>query len=405
MSPKKTPAPTSTPVKKDKKVPIQTVVLGVLFFGLVLQFFQVMSLQRRVDELSPGAESGSALSDMFGQGEEEADEEALSTLLFDFVSTLGAYEENKARYESNLTALQASMKENFWMEDGLNLQNPNGTYTEEDLDYIFSEMSDSYYPGHPVFTVSLSYDGTLAVDAYGEELELSDEFSVESSMTEFKAYIKEELTDLRAHIQTVNAARSVLNEFITGAEFQAVLVQKGLKSIPEAEQNGSYLFAFQNSEALPVAECRVLKEDASFVCSTLAPVSEVSGAPFEDVKDEILTLFTELDARTALQKKLDEQKAMINEVLEDPAFQAALGNAHLSLGAAIETETALQYPILNEAGETLRLLILDKATGEVKVSHPDGQETRSLSAEVQLLEFSSKKKLWTSPVSFRTMLS
>ena len=406
MSKKKAPAVPAQTLKKAQKFPVQTVLLCLFGFGLVLQFFQVSSLEKRVASLTPGGSEESTLGDFFGtEDSEEVKEDDLSTLLFDFVNNLGAYEENKARYEANLAALQAKMGEDFWSSSLLLLREPQGVYTEAGLQYVLVEGSDSFSPAHPVLILTLAYDGTLSLDAYGTEVQLYDEVNVDSTIEDLKSYIKEDLVALRSQIQKVNEVRSAFKAFETSPEFQAIVTEKALIVLPEVEQTESFLYVVQNSEALPVAECHVFKTDARVMCKTLLPEDETEGLVFEEMKPKVLELFEVVDARTELQKQVDAQKEKIVQVLADPAFAAALGNASLSVGAATETDASIQYPILNAKGETLRLLILDKATGEVKVSQPDGQETHSLSAEVQLLEFSSKKKLWTSPVSSQRMLS
>ncbi|QQR55535.1 hypothetical protein IPG41_03200 [Candidatus Peregrinibacteria bacterium] len=400
MSAKKTPA-TPEPSVKSKKLSLQGGLLTLLILAVVFQFFQISHLEKKLVELSPGAEDSGGLSDFFG-GEEESEEDELGTLLFDFVNNLGVYEENKARYEANLAALQTAVQDAYWNGKGLSLSNPQGTYTEQDLDYIFLDASVGNVP---LLTLSLAYDGKVEVHVYGSEFELSDGQSVDSSIVEVKAHLDTDLDTLRSTVQKVNAQRTALSIFILGQDFQTLVMEKSLKVLPEADQLGSYVIVFQNSEATPIAECEVLKKNAQLVCSTQAPAEELSGASVAEVQEDLLALFTAMDARTALQKKVDEQKAKIAEVLEDPAFKASLKNAGLSVGSATETETAIQYPIVNAGGAVLRLLILDKSTGEVKVSLSDGQDTQGLVTAVQLLEFSSKKKLWTSPVSSRTMLS
>lgn len=400
MPSKKTSDATSGSESSLRKLSLQPFVF-ILFGLLLVQFYQIMNLQKRVDELTPGAEEGSSLSDIFGGGADESEEDELSTLLFDFVNNLGTYEENKARYEANLTALQAVVQDSYWAEKGLNLSNPDGTFGEENLSYVFKDAST----GAALLTLVLQYDGTLAVDVFGTAVDLSDDRAVESTRTEVKTYLDDHLEEVRSTVQEVNAQRSALTGFWASPEMQSLVTQKGLKVIPEVEQQQSYMVVIQNADGAPIAECDVMKKDAELVCSTLEPMDEVQTQALADSQTELLALLTAMDARTALQKTLDSQKAQIEAVLADPAFQAALGNAQLSVGPSVETDTSIQYPILNAAGTSLRVLVLDKTTGEVKVTLPDGKDSQSLSAAVQLLEFSSKKKLWTSPVSSRTMLS
>ena len=67
----------------------------------------------------------------------------------------------------------------------------------------------------------------------------------------------------------------------------------------------------------------------------------------------------------------------------------------LAFGIVTETDARISWPLINAEGETLRVIFIDKATGEVNVEHPDGQDAQTLSMAVKAFEWMGKKKLST----------
>lgn len=88
----------------------------------------------------------------------------------------------------------------------------------------------------------------------------------------------------------------------------------------------------------------------------------------------------------------------------DRGFASTLENAGLSIGEVTEDEWRVSYPVLNEAGELLRTIYLDKTDGQVKVEKP-GEGSQLLSMAIDGLDISGKKKLWTCPSHCLTMVS
>ena len=373
---------------------------GFLALLVLVQFFQVQVLQSQVNELTPGAEKGGLLDDVFGEGSELVSEgDATHTLLFDLIANLGVYEANKVRYENNLSFINTAAADAFWTEQGLKLQANESTFDDDGLVYRFLDTQGSD-PNQVLFALRLHYDGTVEVSTFGSELILIDDESAEKSVEDLKTYLTAQLSTLRNTVQTVNTARQSLNAALTTEAIQAQLLQKQVSVLAETEEEERYVTGFSNSEGTILAECRVSKLDARLECASNSPEGEVLGATVEELG--LSDFIARLDSRSVLQKKIDAQKATIAEVFEDPAFQALLGRVGFSLSAERETDTSFEYSILNGSGAVLRILILDKATGNLEVSGSNGQDRQELTSAVQLLEFTSKKKLWTSPVLCRT---
>jgi len=72
-----------------------------------------------------------------------------------------------------------------------------------------------------------------------------------------------------------------------------------------------------------------------------------------------------------------------------------LSEMELQMGVKSETDTRISYPLLRADGQTLRIIFIDKTTGEVKVEMPDGNESQTLSMAIEAIDLTGKKKLST----------
>ena len=371
---------------------VQSILVLVLSVLLLFQMFQLYKFQSRIDFIDQlGVEKGIDLEDMEGE-EGDAEEVSLNALMFDFVSNLGEYEENKARYESNLALVQESMKSGAWADYGLTVENVDGTYAETSLNYSFKDTTLGVTMGE----LSLGYDGLLSVSTYNADLVLQDKSSALTTLSDLDAYFQTDLTLVRETVQKVLTARTELSTFLLSEPVQTLLASKGMSVGAETEAEAHYSVLILNSEQTSLAEFRVSKTSAGVAFETLVPAEIVTVTLADALSQEkVLALLESVDARTALQKKLDKTKAELAEIMQDQAFISTLNAVGLSFGPSVETETQIEYPILNAKGEVLRILILDKATGDVNVSLPDGNEVQSLSYATEMLESSSKKKLST----------
>lgn len=371
---------------------VQSILVLILSVLLLFQMVQLYKFQSRIDFIDQlGVEKGIDLEDMEGE-EGNAEEVSLNALMFDFVSNLGEYEENKARYESNLALVQESMKSGAWADYGLTVENADGTYAETSLNYSFKDTTLGVTMGE----LSLGYDGLLSVSTYNADLVLQDKSSALTTLSDLDAYFQTDLTLVRETVQKVLTARTELSTFLLSEPVQTLLASKGMSVGAETEAEAHYSVLILNSEQTSLAEFRVSKTSAGVAFETLVPAEIVTVTLADALSQEkVLALLESVDARTALQKKLDETKAELAEIMQDQAFISTLSAVGLSFGPSVETETQIEYPILNAKGEVLRILILDKATGDVNVSLPDGNEVQSLSYATEMLESSSKKKLST----------
>jgi LCP family protein required for cell wall assembly len=96
------------------------------------------------------------------------------------------------------------------------------------------------------------------------------------------------------------------------------------------------------------------------------PASEKTS---ETIEETTLNIFKE---------KVDQLRASIEALKEDEGFQSTLRNAHLQFSfEARETDQIIEYDIMNPEGKPIRILYINKATGELMMRDP-GEDVGSL---------------------------
>ncbi len=410
---------------------VQSVFLLALSLTVLYQFSQFSELRDKVDsvdglekststvlqEVSQGKDYltsfGSDLNEIrkflllptknydFNESEEVnlasegGEEEDLNTLLFNYVARLGEYEKNQKEYEANLSTLQTVLVETYWGEHGLTVD-ANGNPSDASIDFSFLDTS---LANEEVFKISLSYNGAFTVETVDEDLELSDKSSASSVVTDVKAYVENELTGVREHLQLLGTSRSFLSSLLGSVAVQAMLGAQHLTLGTELESHEEYHYQFLNTDHDTVAELSISKEDGTMLLSLTAPL-EGHDSDYSMTREDAESVLTKalseaVDTRTDTAKLVEKNRKDIETAFGDRAFQAVLSEMGLQFGAAQETDTRISYPITNAAGETLRVLFIDKATGEVKVENSDGQNSQELSMAIQEFDWSGKKKLST----------
>lgn len=413
-------------VTRQRVQSVFTLALALLLF---FQIFQYRQLSEKVDSMESLKESNTTVLQEVSQGKDyltsfasdlneirkflllptrsydfsseeevnlaaESEEEDLNTLLFGYVERLGEYEQNQKLYNDNLSTIQTALVDSFWSENGLSVDTA-GNPSDESMDFAFLDATG----GEEVFTISLGFNGKFEVATFDSKLELSDASSTDSVVGEVKKYVADELPGVREHLKLVDQSRSDLSTALGSSGVKDVLASLSLKLGTELQSPDVYQYPVLNKDNETVAEFFVSKEDAVMGLSleiTFDGLDSEYTFGAEDAESVISKAFTEaLDTRTEVQKLVEKNKADVESAFTDKSFQSVLSQMGLTFGAAEETDTRISYPIKNAAGETLRVLFIDKGTGEVKVENSDGQNSQTLSMAVQEFDWLGKKKLST----------
>lgn len=330
-----------------------------------------------------------------GEVEMASEEEDLTVLLFSYVEKLGEYEENQKKYESNLAAVQTAWVETYWAEHSLTVD-ANGNFTDDSVDFVFL---DGTLGGMDIFTVSLGYDGAFTVYTFDGSLDLSDKEDANTTIADLKAYTEGELLEVRAQVAKINESRATLAGLLSSAAVQDTLIQKSLTVGAELASREEYATPILNASHDRVAQIKLSKEDASLTL-VLEVVTEGYETELELTGDTaestlVTALLDGVDSRTEVEKLVEQRREEVESVFDDTAFEAVMSELGLQMGETTEDNARISYPILNAEGTVLRVIYIDKASGEVKVERSDGEDAKTLSAAIRDFDLYGKKKLST----------
>ena len=357
----------------------------VTLFGM--QFWQIYALHVQVDRLSR-PEGVLPLDE-----EDVPAEETVSTQLFTLLDSLAQAEEHEAQFRLNKEALDNFFKDPMWSKAGLQIS-PQSTFTENFVSKINTAQ------GVEVFEVALDAEGSFGVQTYFGPLVLEDALSAEKVFTQLKAFVEGELPKVLTQIDTVNGARGTLQNTV----LNQIDLQNWMKSIgcyfgEEELDVGLYRRKMFNADGAVIAQVLLYKEDARIelkVAEEIFPLVDVNAATL------LSSLQSHVDTKTALQKKVEALRQEIDGLLEDRGFVSTLNRLQFSMGPALETETRIEYPLKNAAGETLRIIFIDRADATVKVERAGESQTLSFALE-EMKDGGKKKTLYSLPIS-RLML-
>lgn len=324
----------------------------------------------------------------------EETEEDITTMLFTYVEKLGTYEQNQERYEANLGAFQTALTDAYWGGKGLSV-NSAGEAGSEGMVFSFK---DPALNGVELFSVELGYDGLFSVESLDASWSFDDREMADNTVKELKALVDSDLEEIREQVKLLEASRSAATTLISAQAAKDALAQKGITMSTELNSPKEYYYEFKNLDAESLAKLAISKEDGALTLTLVEPVegydSELSlGA--DGVEALVDALLNGVDSRSAREKLVEEKEKEMESVFADRAFKAVLQELELQMGVKSETDARISYPILRADGQTLRIIYIDKATGEVNVETPDGQEAHTLSMAIELIDLTGKKKLST----------
>ncbi|MFT7184083.1 MAG: hypothetical protein ACI9QC_000414 [Oceanicoccus sp.] len=325
----------------------------------------------------------------------------LTTQLFELVEALGAAEKNEAAYNVRLVELQEylSVSDSF-IDKGVSVD-PLGV---EGLDGVTWTIVDDSN-GVKVLAIALAYDAGLTLTSY---IDGDSSFSSDAVFLEISEKINSYMLGLDIFRATI-AAHDEGVGFLEGTLFPSepfqTYLNANLLSLNTREENDtSSSYSLMNSDGILLASFQVWKREIEDGITLIipAPIDGFSEEKWIDIspdqlgQDLVLSALESLvDTRTALDLKVEERRTELFQVMEDRGFVGTLEALGLTMGELVEEEVRLYYSIVSIEGEILRNLVLDFATGEVRVEMPDTGVSESLDLATANLRDTAKKKLST----------
>ncbi|MBU0981415.1 LCP family protein [Patescibacteria group bacterium] len=291
----------------------------------------------------------------------DEEEDDLTSLVFTFVEQLGAHEKNEKLYSENFEKIQKFLGGEEFLALGLSVD-PTGKDTD---DGALFKVTDPQSSDALFMEIFLGDNGKFDVQTYVGVIELSDSASAEEVRGEILRYSGEVIEKFRSDMTQVFVLLTELDGVFAGESVQAILAEKSLRIGSRIENIHDFRYSVDSLSKGRLMDVVVDKADF-FVQVDEKNVDKA------DLEGGLVQIFEGVDSRTDIEILVEERAKELSQIMQDPGFLKVLEDAGFTIGEKEETADRISYPIIDEDGEILRSLYLDKRTSEVQVEVPGG---------------------------------
>ncbi len=339
------------------------IALWLLLALVVVQFGRLHQMEQRLNALTtPRMESSVEVSEIVG-------ESSVSEDLLSFLDAFGAENEVELRANANVEAAKTYFKSVDWAAQNLNLQNAEGAPVENGLSFDLG-TEDTV-----LIRLLLDHEGLFSIQTYRDDLEVDEPDSFQSAQMALETHLKSE--DFKADREAATAVKAAEQNFsdqILGNDAVfAALQAKGMKLDYSQEDTDELRLVFTNVELTPILQVSVQKEDAWVRAETL--VGEQESLDLQGGEADVqpfLNFLERVDARPKVEQMVGSREEELAALWADSATQSVLNRHGLKVGERGEDLNFFVYPLLNGEGAVVAEILLERATGDVKVRF-DGQ--------------------------------
>lgn len=295
-----------------------------------------------------------------------ASEEDLKTGVYDQMTSLVESRKQAEKKEANESAFRA-LVENF----GTFFSNPELTLGPlSEGDYLIYELK---YQDQLLATLGLDKaSGTFSLDLKYLRYETFstkadwDKALQELALEDFAKLI----ADSRAYEQNISA----LDEYLASQEIKQVLAERKINF--QKSENWPYLYTFQNHATEEIGKLEVSAASLTF------KLDKQLFSDWETFKPALKSYLEKLETASLQEKEVANLRSELEDILNENAFQSYLADNNLSLAEARDNPDRIYYDILDSEQALIQSFVIDKATLEILVLGPAGNE---------LMTFGSKK--------------
>ncbi len=339
------------------------IALWLLLALIVVQFGRLHQMEQRLNALTTSSLATPS------EVSEVVESSSVSEDLLSFLDAFGAEKEMELRETANVEAAKTYFKSVDWAAQGLSLQNAEGVPVENGLSFDLG-AEDTV-----LIRLLLDHEGLLSVQTYRDDLEVDEPNSFESAQMTLETYLKSEAFKAdRAAATAVKTAEQNFSDQILGNDAVfAALQAKGMKLDYSQEDTDELRLVFTNVELTPILQVSVQKEDAWVRAEALVGSKEsldLHGGE-ADVQP-FLSFLEKVDARPKVEQVVGSREEELAALWADSATQSILSRHGLKVGERTEDLNFFVYPLMNGEGTVVAEILLERATGDVKVRF-DGQ--------------------------------
>ncbi|EKD64305.1 MAG: cell envelope-related transcriptional attenuator [uncultured bacterium] len=390
----------NTILSEDKKL-LPKIGFGVLIFLILLNTWQIFSVKNQLAETyqaTDDAQQATSLIEEFANDlnevrgvlllpekdyslneeevTEQTEEDPLISNLATYIADLAKSKEYSQK-KSEMDAYFASETFKALLANN-NLANPENTYNIQNAN------------GLTIMSISLSSDGVYGMEDYFGEVELSE--NTTSNLTSTIESTLANLQELTDRITTSESARTSLKNILysAGTTYDAMRA-KGISADNEIETDTGFSYDIINQDQSLLASIGLAKDLPDAIMWYNASTGEKAHIAIS--QEELSAKIADLDGSTALQNDISDKKEKIESMLQDAGFLKILEESSLSIATAREDDNGIYYDITDDTGTLVKTIYIDKHSGKVMVSEPDGTSSTELSAAVTDNTDAQKKNL------------
>lgn len=299
----------------------------------------------------------------------EKTENRLEIAIFEYVEYLAMQQSVDARLKANRQML-ASLADDTELQNliktkGLILQ--AAAESEEEF-FVILESADmgevARYSVH-------KNNGKLYLKTALAKEELEYE-SKDDFLEAAREFVVDEYESLEKEIQKVTNKKNQIVAIVNNQDVQTISLERGLTIHAQpAETDIAFVYQIANQYNEVVGEIVLEKEDAQIYLAD--KYTEGVKVLAQDLSVSLPKFLRELDPRGYLARRVGKVREQIEGVFHNRSFRTILGNAGLKLAEnPREDEQRVYYDIFNSADVHLSSIVLEKATGIVNITNPDG---------------------------------
>ncbi len=325
-------------------------------------------------EAEPGEDSG----------EENTDEVQLA--MFKYVDYLGSSSEKEALISEKRQLIDGLINSeefiNFISESGLTLG-----AVEENQGAITLSI-DIPEVGNLVYFYLSKEDGSLIQKTVEEKVDVEAD-NAEDFVSGVTAFVEENQSTLTSQLNAINDKKNQIISAINSEEVVAAATEKGVTiSTEPIDENLQFIFVITNNEnGEQLAEIHMDQKSLEISLVDLRDDSNI--VVVTDISSGLAPFVNDLNTKSLLEQKADMAKADLERTISDSGFQAVLDQNNLTIAEeAREDEDRFYYDIKMADGTHISSIVIEKATGVISITEPDGTNSQNL----LYFEPESKKK-------------
>jgi len=305
----------------------------------------------------------------------DINQDEVQLAMFKYMGYLSESQEKDKKLASKKSLLEL-LKNNQDFISFLEGENLTLSELEENPDSVILKINT--LENQNIITFYLSKEESLLFQKTPlEKIEIKD-LDPNKFQENLKNDIKKNKTKLLSHIKNLEESKTSIINTINSEAVQAELQTKGAMIITEpTEKNLIAHYYINNKENESVGEINL--DLVNLEISLIDLSNQKNKTIVTDLNSALSLFIKKLDTATFFEKKVTEARESIAKTIKDSGFQSNLKENNLIISEEPrEDEDRIYYDIKTTEGVHISSIVIEKATGVVFKTDPDGTNSENL---------------------------